>query len=59
MLTIFACEKVMGAEAIPHMHQEQREKLEARFFAKTEAGPDGRLEWTGALTGQVSAHLPR
>lgn len=52
MLTIYACEKVTGADAIPYMRQEQREKLEGRFWTKTGARPNGCLEWTGATTGQ-------
>lgn len=51
MLNILSCEPTTGAEAIPHMTGEQREKLEARFFEKTAPGPDGCLEWAGGYTG--------
>lgn len=51
MLTITSSEPITGAEAIPYMRQGQREKLEKRFFSKTEAAPDGCLMWTGGTTG--------
>ena len=47
MLTIYSCEKITGADAIRHMTEDERAAVAARFCAKTEAGPNGCLMWTG------------
>lgn len=48
MLNFTGCEKIIGADAIRFMTIDELAEVAARFWPKTEEGPDGCLLWTGA-----------